>query len=284
MPFKAGIHYSLHEGGKANQKPVILIHGAGSDHLIWPASIRRLVGHTVIALDLPGHGHSTGVGCQSIGDYTAAVTEFLATHGIFQAAFVGYGMGGAIALQLALDFPQHVIGVGIISAGAHFNLPGEMTAYLSNPATTAAGIQMLRERLVCDSPLAPVVSEGLKALTAARPSVVYNDWHACSRFDLSADLARINIPAYVACGAKDRLTSLNQAKLLAAGLPMAHMDAIHGAGHLLPREQPEVLAAGLKRFLDDLMDWQGSFPLPAGFPKIIEKKLVEKRKDTDSQG
>ncbi len=279
MPFKAGYYYSPHEGGKANQKPVILIHEAGSHHLIWPAAIRRLPGRNVIALDLPGHGRSDGVGCQSVSDYTAAVTEFLAVQGIYQAVFAGYGLGGAIALQLALDFPQHVIGIGVISAGANFNLPAEMLAYLCGPATVPAGIQMLRDRLVRESPLAPVVGEGLKMLTAARSSVVYNDWHACSTFDLSAAIGRINVPAYVACGSQDRLVTLNQAKLLAAGLPMARMDVIHGAGHLLLLEKPEALTAGLSRFLDDLFDWHNRFPLPAEFPPVSAKKPVEKRKE-----
>lgn len=281
MPFKAGFYYSLHEGGKANQKPVILIHGAGCNHLIWPAGIRRLIGHNVISLDLPGHGHSSGVGCQSIGDYTAAVTEFLAVQGIFQAAFVGYDMGGAVALQLAHDFPQHVIGIGVISAGANFNLPGEMLAYLSGPATAPAGFQILRERLVGESPTAPVLGEGVKALTSARSSVLYNDWRACGHFDLSAEIPHINTPAYIACGSRDRLTALNQAKLLAAGLPMARMDVIHGAGHLLPLEQPEALTAGLKRFLDDLLAWHGHFPLPAEFPAVIHKKSAGKPGDFD---
>src|SRR3989304_4885129 len=139
MPFKAGFYYSLHEGGKPEQKPVILIHGAGSSHLFWPAEIRRLTGHTVLALDLPGHGHSDGVGFQSGSDYSGAIPEFLAAMGIFKAAFVGHSLGGAIALQLALDFPQHVIGIGVVSGGANFNLPPELITYLSGQATTAAG-------------------------------------------------------------------------------------------------------------------------------------------------
>lgn len=281
MPFKAGFYYSLHEGGKTNQKPIILLHSAGGHHLIWPVGIRRLIGHNVIALDLPGHGHSAGTGCQSIGEYTAAVTEFLAALGIFQAAFVGYAMGGAIALQLAHDFPQHVIGIGVISAAAHFNLPREMIDYLSSPATAPAGIQLLRERLICDSPTAPVVAEGVKALTAARTGVIYNDWQACSRFDLSAEISRINIPAYIACGSKDRLIPLNHAKLLTAGLPMARMDVMHDAGHLLPLEQPEALTTGLKHFLDDLIAWHGHFPLPAEFPKITAKKIGEHGRGAD---
>jgi len=277
MPFKSGFYYSIHEGGKVNQKPVILIHGAGSSHLMWPVEIRRLPGHTVIALDLPGHGHSSGVGCQSIGDYTAAVTEFLASQGIFQAAFVGHSMGGAIALQLALDFPQHVLGIGVLSAGANFNLPAEMIAYLSSPATSTAGIQLLQERLSNTATPAAVLTPGIKAMTTARASVLYNDWLACSRFDLCTAATRITTPAYVACGSADRLTPPAQSQYLSDLLPIARLDVIHGAGHLLLLEQPLALAAGLQRFLDDLLAWQAHFPLPAPFPQAVEKNSSEKR-------
>ena len=267
MPFKAGFYYSLHEGGKKDQKPIILIHGAGSSHLIWPAEIRRLTGHNVIALDLPGHGRSTGVGIQSVGDYTAAMIEFLAATNIFQAAFVGHSLGGAIALQLALDFPQHVIGIGVLSAGASFNLPTELITYLSNASTASAGYQILQERLGCTSSSQAIAAAGFKAMTSTRPSVLYGDWLACSRFDLHEQVARINTPAFVACGHEDRLTPPAQAHFLSTNLPIARLEMIRSAGHLLPFEQPAALAAGLQRFLDDLLAWHAQFPLHSDFPQ-----------------
>ena len=41
---------------------LVLIHGAGGSHLVWPAELRRLGGVTVYALDLPAHGKSDGQG------------------------------------------------------------------------------------------------------------------------------------------------------------------------------------------------------------------------------
>jgi pimeloyl-ACP methyl ester carboxylesterase len=265
MPFKAGFYYTWHEGGDKNQTPVILIHGAGSSHIFWPAEIRRLSGHNVIALDLPGHGRSSGTGCQSVGDYTAAILEFLADRGIFQAAFVGHSMGGAIALQLALDYPQHVVGIGVISAGANFNLPPELTAYLSSPATGTMGMRLLAQLLGFSDPALAMQEARFKLMNAVRLSVLYNDWLASSRFDLSARLSQINIPAFVACGSGDNLTPPAQSQYLADKLPIARLTIFHGGGHLLPLEQPHQLAAGLKRFLDDLLAWHAHYLLPAEF-------------------
>lgn len=271
MPLKAGFYYSIYEGGEATRRPVILIHGAGSSHLIWPAEIRRLSGHTVIALDLPGHGRSSGVGCQSINDYTAAVIEFLAAQGIFQAAFIGHSMGGAVALQLALDFPQHVIGIGVISTGANFRLPPGMVEYLSSPAMSTAGLRMLQDSLVSPATPAAATAAGLQVFASARPGVLYSDWLACSRFDLFDRLPGINTPAYVACGNSDRLTPPAQAQVLSAALPISRLDLIREAGHLLPMEQPLALAAGLQRFVDDLMDWNQQSPLRSEFPQTVEQ-------------
>ena len=52
-------------GGKpfeANQRAVILLHGAGMDHTTWSLQSRWFAWHgwSVLAPDLPGHGHSAG--------------------------------------------------------------------------------------------------------------------------------------------------------------------------------------------------------------------------------
>ena len=77
MPKAAGIHYFLHNGGSATRPPLVLIHGAGGDHLSWPAEARRLPDATVFTLDLPGHGSSEGHGRQSVEDYACSVIDFL---------------------------------------------------------------------------------------------------------------------------------------------------------------------------------------------------------------
>jgi len=272
MPFKAGFYYSLHEGGKPEQKPVILIHGAGSSHLFWPAEIRRLSGHTVIALDLPGHGHSSGTGSQSISDFTASIVEFLAVTGIFKAVFIGHSMGGAIALQLAQDYPQHVIGIGAISTGANFYLPSDLTAYLSNESTAAAGRQILTDRLLFPAiQQSPTASLNVKTMLTARTGVLFSDWVACSRFDVHQSLGLINVPAYIACGTEDRLTPQGQAQFLASGLPIGRLELFRDAGHLLPLEQPVKLAAGLSHFVNDLLAWNAHYPMRMAFPGLPNK-------------
>ncbi len=120
MPIAAGIHYFLHEGGRQKRTPLVLIHGAGGDHLSWPPEIRRLTDERVFTLDLPGHGKSKGPGRQSVADYAESVVGFMNAADLSRAVFIGHALGGAIALTLAIDHPQRVAGIGLISIGSAF--------------------------------------------------------------------------------------------------------------------------------------------------------------------
>ncbi len=272
MPLTAGISYSLFEGGKSDQKIVILIHGAGGSHLDWPAEFRRLAGYTVYAVDLPGHGRSTLPGCQSVGEYAEALLEFLAALGRFQAVFVGHSLGAAIALYLALEFSQHVAGLGLFSAAACFDVPPEWVNYLSNPASAPLGIRLIRERLLTGAAHPELAARTLSSLHKVRSSVLYGDWLACAQFDIRQRVSQIQIPAYIACGRQDRLTPPSRSRFLAGQLPLARLDVIADAGHLLPLEQPALLAGRLIDFLDDL---HAALENPALLVKLPKKDAVQ---------
>ena len=126
MPVAAEIYYSIHADSSGDQRPpVVLIHGAGGTHLFWPSEVRRLAGYRVYSLDLPGHGKSGGRGLQTISAYRQAVCAWLEAVGLHSAVFVGHSMGSAIALTLALDDPEHVLGLGLIGASARLRVAVE---------------------------------------------------------------------------------------------------------------------------------------------------------------
>ncbi|MEN4011745.1 MAG: alpha/beta fold hydrolase [Chloroflexota bacterium] len=275
MPLTAGISYTLHEGGEPSQKPMILVHGAGGSHLDWHAEFRRLKDHTVYAIDLPGHGRSTAPACQSVAAYAEALLEFLAALGRFQAVFVGHSLGAAVALHLALEYPQHVSGLGLFAAAAWFDVPPILVEYLSSTATAPLGIRLIAERLQSSTPDAALAARSLHALKAVRSSVLYGDWLACARFDIREQAARVQCPAYLACGAQDRLTPPAQSRFLAACLPLARLDVLPDAGHLLTLEQPALLAARLRDFLASLAD----FPARQNLPLDVRKKDPAKPED-----
>jgi pyruvate dehydrogenase E2 component (dihydrolipoamide acetyltransferase) len=90
---------------------VVMVHGFGGSLEIWGANQAALAaaGHTVAALDLPGHGESClDVGTGSLDDLVAAVRDYLDALGIRRAHFVGHSMGAALCLALTDHDPARV--------------------------------------------------------------------------------------------------------------------------------------------------------------------------------
>ncbi|NLG98368.1 MAG: alpha/beta fold hydrolase [Chloroflexi bacterium] len=249
MPSAAGIYYAEFDEGHKDQPPVILIHGAGSNHLIWPAEIRRLSGQRVLAVDLPGHGRSGGVAQHSIPAYASQMIEFLGALGLYQAVFVGHSMGGAIALELAVNHGEHVAGLGLIATGAYLGVDAQFLEHMANPITIPTAIQMFKKQAFGPKTPASWVERCMEALTKTRPSVLYGDWRACADFDLREQITQAEAPAWVIAGSDDRLTPIAYAHFLAGRLPAARIQIIAGCGHMVMLEAPKAVAQGLQQFL-----------------------------------
>jgi pimeloyl-ACP methyl ester carboxylesterase len=249
MPIAAGLHYFLHEGGSVLRPPLVLIHGAGGDHLSWPPEVRRLPDHRVTTLDLPGHGKTDGPCCQSVADYARAVVKFLDVSGFSRAVFVGHAMGGAIALALALDYPNRVAGIGLIATGACLPLPSSIIENATNQSTLLLAIKRLQE-LSLGPQTSPALGEmNFKRLSEARQPLLLGDLVASDQFDVTGRLGAIRCPALVVGGTEDKLTPLRFSEFLSSHIPGAALQTVEGAGHMLILEQPGRLAKLISIFL-----------------------------------
>lgn len=96
---------------------VLLIHGLGSNAKAWQRNIPALAAnHRVLAVDLPGYGVSDkGYYDYSLSFYGQVLTELLDQLGVAQATWIGHSMGGQIALVAALNHPDRVAKIGLIS-------------------------------------------------------------------------------------------------------------------------------------------------------------------------
>lgn len=278
MPTVAGIYYAQSDEGQKDQPPVILIHGAGSSHLAWPAEIRRLAGQRVLAVDLPGHGRSAGVGLQSISAMADQMIEFLAALGLYQAVFVGHSMGGAVALQLAVQHPSHVAGLGLISTGAYLGVNGAFLEDLSNPLTVPTALVTFRQNAFGASFPQALADRCMLGMKDTRPSVLFSDWHACAAFDVRESIARVEAPAWVIVGGEDRVTPVAYAHFLADRLPAARLQIISDSGHMVLLEHPARVAQGLQQFLTALAAARAAaarvrLPAPAPVNALQKRKV-----------
>ncbi len=217
--------------------PLVLIHGAGDNHLLWNGTLAALADTARgYALDLPGHGRSRGGRCETIAEYANALREFLDALALERAILVGVSMGGAIAQMTALEFPERVLGLGLIGTGAKLRVAPQFLEGIRNDFENTV-------RALAANFYAPHAADALPAasaatLTAAGAPTLYADFAACDAFDVRARLGEIHAPTLVVCGSADAMTPPRYAEFLAQHIAGAELHIVANAGHLVMREQP----------------------------------------------
>jgi pimeloyl-ACP methyl ester carboxylesterase len=238
MPLNSGIYYSLSQPNGGAQPWVVLIHGTGSSHLCWPAGLRHLPGCRVLAVDLPGHGRSVGLGEQSVAAYANQLIQFLNSMDIFQVILVGHSLGGAIALQAAIDHPARVIGLGLIACTARLKV--------ADPCSVEEALKLFRQGAFGTNPDSAIVKQ-------VRPGVLMNDFHACAQFDLRDLLDRVYAPVWLAVGSEDAIVPAAEVRALAAVLPDTQLLIVPGVGHMDILVKPQPLVDGLSQFIQQFV-------------------------------
>ena len=115
-----GIDFQVEDYGSGT--PLVLLHGFAGSSASWLPLIRELAGlRRVIAIDIIGHGASSAPEDPSHYVFERAVhdlAEGTAQLGIERAAWLGYSMGGRLALGMAVDHPERVSSLILESATA----------------------------------------------------------------------------------------------------------------------------------------------------------------------
>jgi len=249
MPIAAGLHYFYHEGGGLSRPPLVLLHGAGGDHLSWPPELRRLPDARVYTLDLPGHGKTEGPGRQSVEDYARIVKEFLDDAGLARAVVVGHSMGGGIALSLALEFPERVCGLGLISTGPRLPIASSILEDAATASTFPQAVKTFQRSLFSVAASTQLVDATFKRLASNRQTLLHGDLVACDRFDVLNRLDAIRTPTLIVCGTDDKLTPPRFSEALAMRIAGAALQTMDGTGHMLMLEQPGRLAKLISVFI-----------------------------------
>jgi pimeloyl-ACP methyl ester carboxylesterase len=238
--------------GSEKKPPILFVHGAGCNASVWEAQAEYFAGkHAAYRLDLPGHGGSGSEGEERISSYSAWAR--LAASRLFAAepfVLAGHSMGGAVALEIAVEPPETLAGIVLVGTGAKL-------------AVTRAVFQMLKEDLeaffqtIGQFAFAPATASEvrvrfIRAVRQCPPSVIFNDFKACDGFDIRDRLDRIRIPALILCGADDQLAPTKHSAYLQASIASSRFVVIPEAGHLVMTEQPAAVNQAIEKFLREL--------------------------------
>jgi pimeloyl-ACP methyl ester carboxylesterase len=256
MPVAENLYYFLHQTAGISAPAVVLLHGAGGNHLYWPAEVRRMPASRLFSLDLPGHGKSDRCGgLQSIPAYMDAVLDWMQAVDLQSAILVGHSMGGAIAMNLALEHPERVSGLVLVATGARLRINPETLENAANPTTVYRAIETMVSQFF--SPAAPpaLVQQAARGFAEVRPSVLYGDLQACHGFDILDRVAQIQAPALVIAGQDDQLIPLRYAQFLAASLPASRLQVVPQAGHMVMLENPQAVVNSIQEFLASFREY-----------------------------
>lgn len=128
---------------KARAGTLLLLHGASGNLRDMQEAIgRRLSTHwRVVLVDRPGHGYSDRLGGREMASparQADAIAEALDRIGVGRTVVVGHSWSGALATNLALDHPDHVSGLVLLSGATH-PYPGGAAWYNEIAATPLIG-------------------------------------------------------------------------------------------------------------------------------------------------
>jgi len=247
--------------------PLVMLHGLGSSTEDWeyqlPAFVRR---RRVVMPDFRGFGASDKRGPYTVETFTSDVWTLLEHLDIGRFDLLGYSMGGAVAMQMAIERPQ-AIGRLILSN----TLPSFRTDTMAKRALmwsrllvmSAFGPRMLAS--IFTKRLYPKPDQAELRERLARRNALNDRWvyiatvRNLTRWSVQDRIDRLTMPVLV-LAAEDDYFKVDDVEVFARALPNARLRIFPGTHHGLPMEQPEAYNAAVLEFLDGAA--AGATPAP----------------------
>lgn len=236
---------------------LVMLHHFGGSARSWDMVIERIGdAFPTLALDLPGFGDAAA----AAGPYTIdACADFveaeMRARGLAQTTLVGHSMGGKVALALAARRPPGLRSLVLLAPSPPTPEPIEdfvHAALLAGWATYSSASRMLASitaRALPDDARKRAVDDLMRCGKAAWSAWLY----AGSREDISAAMPQIHVSTTLLSGTRDTVFSTDVIRReVAARLRISRLQTVPGAGHLLPLEAPDAVAAAIARAASDL--------------------------------
>lgn len=239
---------------------LVLLHGWGLHGGLFAPVVPALAAHfRVHAVDLPGHGRSGYAGATGIAAWARAVADAVPD----RAAWLGWSLGGMLALRTALDRPERIARLVLVATTPRFvgddgwphAQPAAVVDRFGSELTTdfrrtvhdfltlqAMGDEQAREQVRAVRPLVFAHGQPHPAALAAGLAILRDT-------DLRAELPRLSTEALVIAGARDRLTPPAASRAIAESAPNARYVEMAGAAHAPFLTRPGEFAAAVEGFL-----------------------------------
>jgi 3-oxoadipate enol-lactonase len=251
----SGLHH-VQIDGAADGEALIFANSLGTDLRIWDEVVGSLGGALrVIRYDMRGHGlTSPAAPPYSIADLAADLERLIDALEIRRATICGVSVGGQVALQVAHDRPDEVL--GLILCDTSFRIGTREMWNQRIAAVAGDGMTAISDAVVGRwfsaqyRSLEPDQVAGYRYMLERCTVAGYTGVCAALRdADLEALARGLRCRTLVLCGDQDQATPPEVNEALAAAISGAHYQSIPGAGHLPCLEQPALVAAHVRSFV-----------------------------------
>ena len=246
-----GLRLSVLEAGTGD--PIIFVHGVVTTSNIFPKYVAAYSpAFRGIAVDLRGYGDSdkpaTGF---TIDQFARDLIKLADALRIDKAVWVGVSMGGMILQRLALDHPERVRALVLVSTTDGAMILDEEIPTIGAPRDyKEVSKTMIVESFPQDTP-SKTYQPLLDRIGTWNATVIREALTSMSRFNVHGQLSRINAPTLIMVGAKDGVATPTIAQGIQAQIPGAQLVEFD-TGHFMMAEDPEKFRAVLGDFLKQL--------------------------------
>jgi 3-oxoadipate enol-lactonase len=239
--------------------PLVLVHGLNADLTGWALVVPELAGYyRTMILDVRGHGGTSKPDQPySIKGFAEDLFGFLERKQVQRAHLLGLSMGGAIAQQFALDHPEMLRSLILVSTFSHvddhargaFEGLKKDLARGGYPAFFDGVLKLaFTPEFIAANP-GPIAELRKKRIQVNSPAAIGRATDACLAFNLKEEISRIQLPTLVVSGREDIFTPVHLAEQIHRSIRGSEWRILEGVGHALYIEK----AAALNRTVLDFL-------------------------------
>jgi pimeloyl-ACP methyl ester carboxylesterase len=252
-----GAELAYTDMGPSGTIPLLFVHGWNGARAIWFPVMEILAErHRAIALDLRGFGASNEApGPYRVETFSDDLSSLVAALDLDPLVVIGHSMGAAIAQRFAIDRPEAVEGLVLVSPvpASGMAFPPKIDAFFrsipGNPETANAWLSKLTHR----EPSREVRAVMRAAAAAAPAHVALESYESWTGLDFENEAATIATPTLAIAPAEDRPMTPDAVRARVVDvIEGSRLEIVAESSHYVPLEAPERIARSIERFVAEL--------------------------------